>query len=54
MDDLLQQGIIAYKAGKRDETRKIFISVVKQSPGNERAWDACMMSPIMTRSVPIA
>lgn len=38
MDDLLQQGIIAYKAGKRDEARKIFISVVKKSPGNERAW----------------
>jgi hypothetical protein len=38
MDDLLQQGIAAHKAGKRDEARKIFISVVKQSPGNERAW----------------
>jgi uncharacterized membrane protein len=38
MDDLLQQGIIAYKAGKRDVARKIFISAVKQSPGNERAW----------------
>ena len=38
MDDLLQQGITAYKAGKRDEARKIFITVVKQSPDNERAW----------------
>lgn len=38
MDDLLQKGIEAYKAGKRDEARKIFISIVKQSPDNERAW----------------
>jgi len=38
MDDLLQQGIIAYKAGKRDEARKIFATVVKQSPNSERAW----------------
>jgi tetratricopeptide (TPR) repeat protein len=38
MEDLLQQGITAYKAGKRDEARKIFIAVVKQSPNNESAW----------------
>ena len=38
MDDLLQQGITAYKAGKRDEARKIFIAVVKQSPDSELAW----------------
>ncbi|MBV6466758.1 MAG: hypothetical protein PGMFKBFP_02082 [Anaerolineales bacterium] len=38
MDDLLQQGITAYKAGKRDEARKIFLAIVKQSPDNERAW----------------
>ncbi|MDP1714007.1 MAG: hypothetical protein Q8L41_04615 [Anaerolineales bacterium] len=38
MDDLLQQGITAHKAGKRDEARKIFINVVKQSPDSERAW----------------
>jgi hypothetical protein len=38
MDDLLQQGILAYKAGKREEARKIFVSVVKQFPENERAW----------------
>jgi hypothetical protein len=38
MDDLLQQGITAYKAGKRDEARKIFITVVKQSSDNETAW----------------
>lgn len=38
MDDLFQQGVIAYRAGKKDEARKIFISIVKQSPGNERAW----------------
>lgn len=38
MDDLLEQGIAAYKAGKRDEARKIFIALVKQEPNNERAW----------------
>ena len=38
MDDLLQQGVAAYKSGKRDEARSIFISVIKQSPNNERAW----------------
>ena len=38
MDDLLQQGIQAYRAGKRDEARKLFIAVVKQSQDDERAW----------------
>jgi uncharacterized membrane protein YbaN (DUF454 family) len=38
MDDLLQQGITAYKTGKRDDARKAFITVVKQDPENERAW----------------
>ena len=38
MDDLLQQGVIAYKGGNRDEARKIFITVVKQNPEDERAW----------------
>jgi hypothetical protein len=38
MDDLLQQGVIAYKAGKRDDARKIFIIAVKQSPDSESAW----------------
>jgi hypothetical protein len=38
MDDLLEKGIATYKAGKRDEARKIFIALVKQEPDNERAW----------------
>jgi hypothetical protein len=38
MDDLLQQGITAYKAGKRTEARNIFITLVKQNPESERAW----------------
>lgn len=38
MDDLLQQGITAYKTGKRDEARKIFITTIKQNPNNEIAW----------------
>lgn len=38
MDNLLQQGVIAYKEGKRDEARKCFIAVIKQNQDNERAW----------------
>lgn len=38
MDELLQQGITAHKAGKLEEARKIFITIVRQSPDNERAW----------------
>jgi hypothetical protein len=38
MENLLQQGITAYKAGKIGEARKMFISVVKQSPDSESAW----------------
>ena len=39
MDDLLQQGIAAYKAGKRDEARNIFLTLVEQTPDSERAWE---------------
>lgn len=38
MDDLLQQGITAYKTGKRDEARKIFIAFIKKNPESERGW----------------
>lgn len=38
MDDLFQQGIIAHKAGKRDEARKYFIAAIKKNRDNERAW----------------
>lgn len=38
MNDLLQQGITAYKAGKREEARRLFVSAVKQNPENELAW----------------
>ena len=38
MDDLLQQGITAYKAGKREDARKIFVTVVKRTPDSELAW----------------
>jgi len=38
MEDLLQQGITAYKAGKRDEARRMLASFVKQNPDSERAW----------------
>ena len=38
MDTLLQQGITAYKAGKRAEARNMFIAYVKQNPQSELAW----------------
>ncbi|HNQ93701.1 MAG TPA: hypothetical protein PKH47_03400 [Anaerolineales bacterium] len=38
MEDLLQQGIVAYKAGKRIEARNFFISFVKQNPHHENGW----------------
>lgn len=38
MDDLLQQGMTAYKAGRREEARNFFISAVKQNPESELAW----------------
>lgn len=38
MNDLLQQGITAYKAGKREEARRLFVSAVKQNPESELAW----------------
>lgn len=38
MDDLLQLGITAYKTGKREEARRIFLVAVKKTPDSERAW----------------
>lgn len=38
MDDLLEQGVIAFRAGKRDEARNFFISFIKQNPESERGW----------------
>jgi hypothetical protein len=38
MDNLLQQGVQAYRAGRRDEARKVFIALVKQNQDDERAW----------------
>jgi hypothetical protein len=38
MDDLLQQGVNAFKSGDHETARKLFISAVKQYPDNERAW----------------
>ena len=39
MSDLFQQGVAAYKAGKRDEARKIFLILVMQTPNDERTWE---------------
>lgn len=38
MDNLLQQGVTAFRSGKRDEARKFFIAAVKQNQNDERAW----------------
>lgn len=38
MDDLIQQGANAFKAGDKETARKLLITAVKQNPDNERAW----------------
>ena len=43
MDDLLQQGIVAFKAGKRDEARSIFITVVKQHRSSQSRGELFMI-----------
>jgi tetratricopeptide (TPR) repeat protein len=37
-DEYLQQGIAAYKAGRKAEARKLFWQVLEADPKNERAW----------------
>ena len=36
--DNLQNGIAAFKAGKRDEARKYFIAAMRENPKNENVW----------------
>ena len=38
MDDLLQQGITLFQAGKRDDSRKLFASAIQKNPNDESAW----------------
>ncbi|MBI5704437.1 MAG: tetratricopeptide repeat protein [Chloroflexota bacterium] len=38
MEDLVQQGISAIKAGDKNTAKKLFLSAIKQNPDNERAW----------------
>jgi len=38
MDNFLQQGITAFRAGKKDDARKLFIAAVKQNPNDENSW----------------
>jgi hypothetical protein len=38
MDDLTKQGIDAFRAGKRDEARKLLLTAVKKNPDSESAW----------------
>src|SRR3954454_11968473 len=38
MNDLLQQGIVAARAGKRAEARALLMQVVEGDERNEQAW----------------
>lgn len=38
MDNLTKQGVDAFRAGDKDEARKLLLKAVKQNPNNERAW----------------
>jgi tetratricopeptide (TPR) repeat protein len=38
MDDLIKQGADAFRAGNKDEARKLLLAAVKQNPESERAW----------------
>src|SRR5690349_14541710 len=38
MDELLQQGIAAARAGRREEARGLLMRVVEADERNERAW----------------
>jgi hypothetical protein len=38
MDELLQQGVTALQAGKREEARQLLVAAVKQNKNDERAW----------------
>jgi hypothetical protein len=38
MNDIIQSGIKAYRSGKNEEARRIFINAVKIIPNNELAW----------------
>lgn len=38
MDDVLQQGIAALKAGDRETARRLLVSAVRQTPDDEHTW----------------
>ncbi len=38
VEDLLQRAISAYKAGRKDEARDVFMDIVEQDPRHEQAW----------------
>jgi hypothetical protein len=38
MNDLIQQGVNAYKSGDRENARRLFIAAVKQFPDDEHSW----------------
>lgn len=43
MDDFIQQGIVAFYAGNRNNARKLFKAAILQNENDERAWD-CLYS----------
>lgn len=38
MDDLIQQGVNAFKSGDKENARKLLSAAIKQNPDSERAW----------------
>jgi Bacterial PH domain len=38
MEELIQQGVQAYKSGNREAARKLLIAAVRQYPESEQAW----------------
>jgi tetratricopeptide (TPR) repeat protein len=38
MDNLIQQGINAYKSGDKENARKLLIAATKQFPNDEQSW----------------
>ena len=38
VEDLLQRAVSAFKAGRKDEARGLFMDVVEQDPRHEQAW----------------
>jgi hypothetical protein len=42
MPELLQQGLEAFKAGQREQARKLLIAALKQNPDELQAWETML------------